>query len=354
MPLLDIDRLREDISNLQLTEMSIDYQMLKLNIDTIPSFDGSTEMTNIFIDRCEAVLSEYRAQNNTTINNYLIKAIISKLSGRAIIAIGSRPELKKWPEIRQALYQRFGDTRDIDCLCQELLNMRPRYKESYLDFAERLQLLRSKLAMKINSLPETNMNKDTKIAQLELYDQTALKTFIRGLRGNFQNIIRIKNPSSLESAISLLIEEQNFQYTVRQSNSSHFYTKGDQPNSQFKNSKPNRAIPENFKNNFPQKNNDSRTNVFLPKGYNNNPPPQAMSSRTVYNKNYPKNVFKPKGYNNNPRPEPMSTRTISSRNYPGPSTSTFNTDELFQMSNDSDDSVVEENFPQPAVKDSIT
>lgn len=47
----------------------------------------------------------------------------------------------------------------------------------------------------------------------------ALKTYIRGLTGQIQNNIRLRNPESLEKAMSLVIEEENFFYSQRRSNS---------------------------------------------------------------------------------------------------------------------------------------
>lgn len=51
--------------------------------------------------------------------------------------------------------------------------------------------------------------------QLENYDNLAFKTFIRGLSGQLQNNIRLRNPNSLEQAMFLVIEEENFlQYKI--------------------------------------------------------------------------------------------------------------------------------------------
>nr|CAH7766366.1 unnamed protein product [Callosobruchus chinensis] len=51
-------------------------------------------------------------------------------------------------------------------------------------------------------------------AMLKQYDGVCLRAFIRNLSGPLQTIIiRFKNPDSLETALSYLVDEQNFQYT---------------------------------------------------------------------------------------------------------------------------------------------
>lgn len=40
------------------------------------------------------------------------------------------------------------------------------------------------------------------------YDELALKTIIRGLTGRIQDMVRLRNPNSLEAAISLVIEKK--------------------------------------------------------------------------------------------------------------------------------------------------
>lgn len=305
----EIEQLADQINNLNIDNMAnanaIDYQLLRLNVDTIPTFDGSSELTEIFIARCEAVLNDYRAQNNELINSYLIKAIIGKLRDRALIAIGSRTELRTWPDIRNSIRQRFGDLRNYDCLVQDLISLKPLKNEKPLDFAERIQISRSRLASKINSIPINEMSNAAKIIHLEQYDSTALKTFVRGIRGHLQSIIRLRNPQSLEDAVNYVIEEENFQYTL--------------------------DTPQNY----PQKPNNIPlpiNNFNRPRSFNNLPPsfnasrPINIQSRQLppqriprfpaiqQQSNHNRDVFRPQG-NFQPqfRPTPMSTTTRNSR-----------------------------------------
>lgn len=127
--------------------------------------------------------------------------------------MGCRNELDSWDSIKNALQNCFGDNRNLECLEQDLFLARPNKGESTLDFAKRLQILRSQLAQKLTLIPETTIPNASKIIYLNQYEQITLRTFIRSLNGPLQSIIRLRNPANLETAITLITEEENFQYT---------------------------------------------------------------------------------------------------------------------------------------------
>lgn len=228
----DIDQLVGQISELTVsineifeqnseTNMSlnnaqpINYQLLRLYIDTIPNYDGNPHTLGIFTDNCENLIATFFYPNNQTINNFILRAIIGKLVGRALSLIGSRTELRTWEEIKSSLNLSFGDQRNLDCLIQDLIVMRPNKNETTYNFGMRCQDARSLIISKLNTMGMPNIEK---IIHLRSYDDLALKTFIRGLSGQIQMNVRLRNPDSLEKAMSLVIEEENFLYSQNRSN----------------------------------------------------------------------------------------------------------------------------------------
>lgn len=205
--------------NSDLTEIETmanpNYQLLKLYIDTIPQYEGNPHTLNIFLDNCEILISQFFDATNQQLNSFLLRALMSKLIGRALMLIGSRTELRTWPEIKQALQLSFGDQRNIDCLVQDLIVLRPLKNETPYNFGMRCQETRSLVISKLNASNDTVTEKTIKIRN---YNDLALKTFIRGLTGQLQNNIRLRNPDSLEVAMSLVIEEENFMYSQNRSN----------------------------------------------------------------------------------------------------------------------------------------
>lgn len=192
------------------------YQLLRLFIDTIPPFDGSPHTLGIFLEHCQSLIVNFGSGNDPGLNAFVIRAIISKLSGRALTLIGSRTELRTWQQIKDILTLSFGDQRNLDCLVQDLIILRPHKNETPYNFGVRCQDARSLIISKINMLEASEAEK---LLKIENYNELALKTFIRGLSGPIQNNVRLRDPNSLEKAMSLVIEEENFLYSQSVSNS---------------------------------------------------------------------------------------------------------------------------------------
>lgn len=76
-----------------------------------------------------------------------------------------------------------------------------------MQFGLRIQDARRLLFSKLNSTITDVQERSIKILH---YDNFALKTFIHGLPYNLQLVVRLKNPTSLEQAMSFVTEEENF------------------------------------------------------------------------------------------------------------------------------------------------
>lgn len=92
---------------------TINYQLLKLYVDTIPLYDGNNNTLEIFINSCDYLFNTYGNFNDTQLKEYLLRVVIGKLTGRAQILIGSRGELNTWCLVKEALRQSFGDQRNL-------------------------------------------------------------------------------------------------------------------------------------------------------------------------------------------------------------------------------------------------
>lgn len=195
------------------TNNETNYQLIRLSLDSIPQYDGNAHTLNIFINNCEYFLNTF-ASNNVAQNECLLRSVLGKLTGRALILIGSRIELKTWEEIKSVLLLSFSDQRNIDCLIQDLLALKPKNESPYT-FGMRCQDARSLIISKLNSMAMSN---EEKLIRLKTYDDLALKTFLRGLSGQIQNNVRLRNPQNLETAMSLVIEEENFLYSTQRQN----------------------------------------------------------------------------------------------------------------------------------------
>lgn len=330
-----IDELIETLVNLAISENNematasqerpLNYQLLRLYIDTIPNFNGDSSTLEVFLEHCEFLINTYQNVQNIAdpINSFLIRAAISKLSGDALILVGSRPEIREWDQLKDLLRLTFGDQRNLDCLVQEMIIMRPFKNESFFAFGQRIQKGRSGIASKLKSM---KLRPDECTFKIKNYDELALKTFIRGLSGRVQDMVRLRNPNSLELAISYVLEEENFMLSQRQNQSIQNSLSNAQRNSQQKPS-----INHNFKSQF--RPNFTRPAFASPNFAGQRPfsiqqfRPQFQSylssSQQRQNISQPNisynqqsygqqsNVFRPTGQTPQYRPEPMS---ISTRN----------------------------------------
>ncbi|CAG9760074.1 unnamed protein product [Ceutorhynchus assimilis] len=120
--------------------------------DTIMPFNGDPSMLNSFQSACDFLFATHKQSNDPISNNYLLRAVRMKLTDRAQILVGSRMELDCWDHIKAVLFDCFGDKRNLECLKQDLFIAVPNKNENPLDFAKRLQVLRSALAQKIKQL----------------------------------------------------------------------------------------------------------------------------------------------------------------------------------------------------------
>lgn len=299
---LDVENLVSQLSNLEVnsenqrtnTMPETNYQLLKLYVDTIPHYDGNPHTLGIFIDNCENLINTFSDGNNQQMNNFILRAIIGKLSGRALSLIGSRIELRTWLQIKEALNLSFGDQRNIDCLIHDLIVLRPLKNETPYNFGMRCQDARSLIISKLNTLPIPN---DERIIRLRSYDDLSLKTFIGGLSGQIQNNVRLRNPDSLEKAMSFVIEEENFLYSQQRTNTLNSHSSF-RPAQRIIPARTNIQNPQNFQRpqlqfrpNFQTMTNN--TNVLRPPNF------QSMPNYQPQNFQQPHYSFQPNLINRN-------------------------------------------------------
>lgn len=325
--------LESDSDNETNMTREINFNVLKLELDSIITYDGNVNTLNIFINLCDRLVNKYGNAINVKddINSTLVNAIIGKLRDRALLLIGNRTDIDTWQKLRATLIETFSDQRNVECLIQDIITLRPFKNETIFNFGQRCQDVRELVRAKTSILPITAAEKTVRI---KTYDDLALQTFIRNIPGNIQMMIRVKNPQTIEQALSMVIEEENFLYSQNKSNSLNAsqhrpLTKMSPGNSLFK---PNQYQNQmsSFQNHFaniPQFNSPAvqyrqpQPSPF-PRGPINMPQPVIRPQRYFTNAEvFGKPQYSGQTRNSNPNspytPTPMSTSTInqSKRNF---------------------------------------
>lgn len=189
----------------------IPSEMIKL----IPIFSGDKRHLGLFLRKCEYVIKKYRGDEAQ--NVYVMHTITSRLSGDAAALISEREDVVTWLELQLLLGQHFGDPRSEECIAIELESLRIKHGENYLDFCNRVQSVRSVIISKVNQLKDAQL-KESKIT---IYNNMSLNVFLYNLPENLVRIVRLKAPKTLEEALSVVLEEVNFQEQYNMRNKLH-------------------------------------------------------------------------------------------------------------------------------------
>ena len=293
-----------DISeNLEMAQ--VNYQLLRMYIDAIRPFDGNVFALNDFISACNALENNYAKPNdvpdNIHLNNFLLQSIKSKLHGQALAIVGCRFDLNSWKDIRKTLVDHFSDPRSVANLEHDLRQTTRRNNESLHDFGLRLQNLQSLLLAKVS---QSNDGAAEKTAYTKIYQKLTLDTYTHSLPQNYQIMIRLSHFTTLEQAINLIAQEEQFNKTSRQTSPQNVnkinsytnpnYNSKPQFPSQPINLPPRRIIQPNFPTNqqvFGRQNIPQNQNVFKQRPQNTQPfKPTPMSGVSVQpRQNYAQN-----------------------------------------------------------------
>lgn len=177
----------------------------------IPRFEGDKKELNLFILKSEYVIEKF--MGNVAQNEYLMHVITSRLLGRALALISERPDVVTWAQLKELFEQHFGDPRSEECIAIELESLKIANGESYLDFCNRIQSVRSALMSKVNIIADHVLKR----SKITIYNNSSLNVFLYNLTEDLLRIVRLKVPTTLEEALQFVLEEENFhyQYTTR-------------------------------------------------------------------------------------------------------------------------------------------
>lgn len=289
----------------------IPSEMIKL----IPLFSGEGRHLNLFLRKCEYIINRFRGSESQ--NAYVMQVITSRLTGDAAALISERQDIETWFELKELFTQHFGDPRTEECISIELETVKIKQGESFLDFCNRIQTIRASLFSKVNLISDEEM----RTSKVIIYDKMALDVFLYNLPENMVRIVRLKDPATLEKALSYVLEEVNFhnQYNARNKLINNSYSNIPKPQL-FPPTKlgPIHTTPNNFNFGYKTFNSNSTPNfkfgipgsrqVKLPQQFGYRPPPQQFGYRPPFQNNIGYRPPQPMGYrpsNFNPNFIPM-------------------------------------------------
>lgn len=279
----------------------MNIQLIPKEIQSIiPRFDGDDKLLNLFISKCEYVIRSFRGENNQAQQIYLFHCITSRLVGKAAVLISERENITTWEGLKELFVQHFGDPRSEACLSIELENLKIKQGESYIDFCHRIQNVRSSLISKVNLLTDEGI----KAAKYIIYNNTALNVFLYNLPEDMIKFVRLNKCLTLESALSVVIEEVNFQTRYNTHNKIKIT-----PNTsnQSNNTRPNFTTPIQYKFGIPANNNQGFRQMYgFRPNFVSNPNNQKLNQPQGPKPNTSNNQTNPKAITHQPQQIPRT------------------------------------------------
>ncbi|KAL1124329.1 hypothetical protein AAG570_002097 [Ranatra chinensis] len=127
----------------------------------------------------------------------------TRISGDVLYKLGVPLETATWPAIRVALVTKYSDPQPLESLNRELFRMGWRAGENVRAFGEKVQdVVRRLRARTLIQYPGEKGQ-----TRAELYEELALQLFVRELPSYVGLAVRMKNPTTLDSAIVGAIAE---------------------------------------------------------------------------------------------------------------------------------------------------
>lgn len=262
-----------------------------INIGTlfkfIKPFDGSRDKLNSFISICQSAI-DLATDGQQPI---LLKFILSQLEGKAETACSIK-EFDDWDQLSEFLKSQFGETKHYAHLLSDLQECHQLPNELVSQFALRLETCLSKLLTEVTL---SNKKKYELAGRLAAMEDLALHTFLLGLKPNISNLVRGKNPTTLNSAINFATSEEKIQRLLYRRNT----------HTSQQNSTPNRPLHKTngFRPIIHNVNNEGHSVRFQP--HNSNQLPNILC-RYCKNQGHTIETCKKRQYNNTHFKRPTS------------------------------------------------
>lgn len=168
----------------------------------IKAYNGEKESLPAFLTNCDNAMSLATSEQQPI----LCKFILSQLEGKAQVAC-SLKNFETWIQIKTFLRSTFGEKKHSTHLLSDLQNCK-QLSEDVTKFSLKIEEILTKIQSDIHYSCKNPEELPGRIAAME---DLALNTFLLGLNPVISNIVRCRNPQTLNEAIQLAIEEEKLQ-----------------------------------------------------------------------------------------------------------------------------------------------
>lgn len=178
---------------------------ITLKIDTlikfIDTYDGNRDNLSAWLTNCDRAFD--LADDDQ--KSILFAFVQNKLTDRAQ-SVCSNTVFNNWEDLKEFLKLRFGNRKHQTHLLFELQNC----KQTNENITQYISKIETCLKRLLSCVTQNCDNEDLLPGQLENINQLALHTFLMGVNPHISQILRARNPSDLNDAFNIAIEEEKF------------------------------------------------------------------------------------------------------------------------------------------------
>lgn len=176
-------------------------------LSNIGEYDGNPLTLAKWLRQTGTIIEQFSTPNQGDyINHLLLSTALSRLTGAAETATLGQT-INTWTDLKNKLKVCFGDNRSEDTLLQELMNLYQR-NETSLEFYDKCMKSRTSL---LTHLTLTEQDQGIIQTKANLYTSLTKNQFITGLRGDLSRYLRSRNPTTMEDALKIVLEEKDIE-----------------------------------------------------------------------------------------------------------------------------------------------
>lgn len=207
-------------NNLDITNSSENImEGLRFHTSLLPSFSGVQTHLESFLISIDEFHSLYH-NNDADQQKIVLAAIKSKLTDDAREFLLSRPDLKTWPTIKEALRQKFGDPINYQILIQQLQYFKINKSENILQFVDRLKTFVHRIFAKIQCEVADQNAKLILISQVE---QTSVLILTANSPQTLKTMLMLQRPNKLDDAYSQVLNYNMIESQVNFTNNTTLF-----------------------------------------------------------------------------------------------------------------------------------
>lgn len=194
---------------------------LRLSIDTlikfIESYDCNRDYLSAWITKCDRAF--LLAQEDQT--DVLFAFVQNKLTDKAQ-SVCTNSVFENWNDLKEFLKTRFGNRKHLTHLMFQLQSCKQLPNETVAQYISKIEICLKRL---ISCIKQNTENEDLLPGQLDSTNQLALHTFLMGINPQISQVLRSRNPTDLNDAFNIALEEEKFNLLINKQNFEFKYQK---------------------------------------------------------------------------------------------------------------------------------